>query len=159
MKKEDRCAQNLNLLQEDALIGLMWEDFNKNDMKHLDYDKVRRFAVSIQNDGEICGRLDAEAVAEEQAWEPPDAWITDMCLAFINAAKEEKKKERESAFGGPKFEYDPKNPHARGGTQRGPKPLASPYNAKAGRLQSSRAKSSNAFDSKLLVALSAMAAA
>lgn len=108
MKKEDRCAQNLNLLQEDALIGLMWEDFNKNDMKHLDYDKVRRFAVSIQTDGEICGRLDAEAVAEEQAWEPPDAWITDMCLAFINAAKEEKKKERESAFGGPKFEYDPK---------------------------------------------------
>ena len=66
MKKEDRCAQNLNLLQEDALIGLMWEDFNKNDMKHLDYDKVRRFAVSIQTDGEICGRLDAEAAAEEE---------------------------------------------------------------------------------------------
>ena len=111
-------------------------------MKHLDYDKVRRFAISIQTDPEICDRLDAAPVSEQQAWEPPDAWITDMCMAFINAAKEEKKKERESAFGGPRYDYDPKNPHARGSTQRGsgPKPPASPYNAKAGRLQSSRAR-------------------
>lgn len=160
MHKEDRCAQNLNLMQEDALVGLMYEDFGKNDMKHLDYDKVRRFAVSIQTDPEICDRLDCETVSEEQAWSPPDVWITDMCMAFINAAKEEKKREREAAFGGPKFEYDPKNPHARGSTHRnGPKAPASPYNAKAGRLQSSRAKSSNAFDSKLLVALSAMSSA
>ena len=100
--RNDRVAQNLSLMQEDALIGLMFEEFGKNDMKHLDYDKVRRFAVSLQTDPAICERLDCEAIAEDLAWSPPDVWITDMCMAFLNAKKEEQKKARDSAFGGPK---------------------------------------------------------
>ena len=64
----------------------------------------------------------------------------------------------------PQVDYDPKNPHARGVTQRGAPDAStqSPYNSKAGRLASSRANgkpAGNAFDSKLLVSLATMAAA
>lgn len=36
-------------MQEEALVGLMYEEFGgRNNYKSLDYDKIRRFATSIQ---------------------------------------------------------------------------------------------------------------
>lgn len=60
-------------------------------------------------------------VTEDEAWEPDDDWITNMCHAFIDARDQEARKTKNRAFGGPRVEYDPKNPHrkASGGTQRG----------------------------------------
>lgn len=150
--RNERVAMNLNLMQEDALIGLMYDEFHSNNMKHLDYDKVRRFAISIQCDPVVANRLDTEALTEDDAWSPPDAWITDMCLAFLSAEKEEKQKARDNAFGGERFEYDPKNPHARPprGKTTGPQ---SPYNVRAKQLTTNRSKRSmNAFDSKSILA-------
>ena len=54
----------------------------KNGARHLDYDKVRRYAFSMQIDDEICAVLGAEACAESVAWGPDDDWITQTCLAF-----------------------------------------------------------------------------
>ena len=54
-------------------------DFNRNRMRSLDYDKVRRFAFSIQTEPSICVALDAEPCGEGEAWEPQDEWITSMC--------------------------------------------------------------------------------
>ena len=147
-KQESRvlAESGLSLLQEDALIGLMYEDFNRNRMRSLDYDKVRRFAFSIQTEPSICVSLDAEPCGEGEAWEPQDEWITSMCQAFINAAADEKKakqQERQSAFGGGRDAYDPKNPHRRAGSATAKRPAtnraattqrSSPQNATARKL-------------------------
>jgi len=148
-----RVAQDLTLLQEDALIGIMYEEFGKNKMKHLDYDKVKGFAFELQTDAAICASLDAEACGEGEAWEPSDAWITDMCRAFLNAQRDATKKERQGAFGGGRdVDYDPKNPHSRGSrpppsspTQRGTTQRGSPSARKR-----ADAAPSNPFDTKLL---------
>ena len=63
----------ISVLQEDALIGLMYEDFGRNRFKSLDYNKVRRFALSIQTHPAICSALDSEPVEPAEAWEPPDS--------------------------------------------------------------------------------------
>ena len=69
--------------QQEALLGMIYDDFVvKNGARHLDYDKVRRYAFSMQIDDEICAVLAAEACAESVAWAPDDDWITQTCLAF-----------------------------------------------------------------------------
>jgi len=120
--KDTRVTRALSLMQEEALVGLMYEEFGgRNNYKSLDYDKIRRFATSIQTDPVVCESLEAMLVTEDEAWEPDDDWITNMCHAFIDARDQEARKTKNRAFGGPRVEYDPKNPHrkASGGTQRG----------------------------------------
>jgi hypothetical protein len=118
-----RVADGLNELQEDALVGLMWEEFGRSKGNKLEHDKVKRFALQIQADPQVCAALDAQPVAPSAAWMPSDAWISDMTRAFKNARAEEKKKERDMAFGGPRErDYDPKNPFGgRGGAPAKPK--------------------------------------
>ena len=80
----------MSALQEEALIGLMFDDFvTKNRMKSLDYDKVRRFARTIQTEDALCRTLDAAPVpSDEILWLPDDQWITEMCLKFRDAEQE-----------------------------------------------------------------------
>ena len=42
-------VEALSPLQEDALVGLMFEEFGKNRYTFLDYDKVKRHAFQLQN--------------------------------------------------------------------------------------------------------------
>ena len=115
-RKEMRVAMQLAPLQEDALIGLMFDMFVRNNFKHLDYNKVRRYAFDIQTDPVICASMDAEPCGEGEVWSPSDEFITDMCLAFLAHKKAEAQKASRTAFGGGRdVEYDPKNPHARPG--------------------------------------------
>jgi len=80
-----RVAGALTLEQEEALIGLMYDNFQMNDCQSLDYDRVVRCALTLQCDPEVCKALGAPCVPMEQAWLPEDAWITDMCFAFTDA--------------------------------------------------------------------------
>lgn len=131
----------------------MYEEFGKNKMRHIDYDKVKRFAFNIQTDPNICASLDTEACGEGEAWEPTDEWITDMCRAFLNSAREAAKKERNSAFGGGRTEWDPKNPHSRPAAERrlsGGTPVGSPSARKASARRPTGDGPSNPFDTKLL---------
>jgi len=142
-----RVADGLSLLQEDALVGLMFDDFEATQGQSLDYDKVKRYAVSIQTDPEICDALDVEPIeVVEDAWEPDDDWITNMCHAFTDARRNEAKKKERTAFGGSRVEYDPKNPYGGrgggsggGGVARSMSPAPRAMQAKAGRLASQRA--------------------
>ena len=104
----------LEPMQEDALVGLMYEEFGASGNKHLDYDKVRRFAFQLQTDPLICQSMDTEPRGEGECWEPNDTFITEMCKGFVAHARQQMAKERSGAFGGGReVEYDPKNPHAR----------------------------------------------
>lgn len=119
-----RVAESLSMLQEDALVGLMFDDFEANEGQFLDYDKVQKYAVSIQTEFDICDALDSKPVEPEDAWVPSDDWITSMCHAFVDARRLEEEKRRRDAFGGPKREYDPKNPHVRPGVRHKPRPVS-----------------------------------
>jgi len=83
-----RVAPKLTLEQEEALIGLMYDNYMNNDGKTLDYDRVVRSAVTLQCDPKVCEGIGATALKLEDAWVPDDAWITDMCFAFSNADAE-----------------------------------------------------------------------
>ena len=81
-----RGSEDLSAEQEEALIELMFDDFvSTHDMKYLDYDKVRHFAVAIQSDVEVCGTLNTAPVPEDEVWVPSGEWITDKCLQFKGA--------------------------------------------------------------------------
>ena len=80
-----RVAGALTLEQEEALIGLMYDNFMAHESQSLDYDRVVRCAVTIQCDPDVCKALGAPVVTAEEAWIPDDAWITDMCFAFTDA--------------------------------------------------------------------------
>ena len=73
------------------MIGLMFDDFvTANRMRSLDYDKVRRFAKTIQTDDGVCRTLGTQPCpADELIWQPDDDWITQMCFKF-KAAEDEK---------------------------------------------------------------------
>ena len=120
-------------------------------MQHLDYNKVRKYAFELQTDPQVCASLDAEPCGEGEAWAPTDDWITDMCLAFRNAAREQTHNAKASAFGGGRdVEYDPKNPHARSPPQRsrspskGKTPRSSPTARKAAALEAAATSKTNA---------------
>jgi hypothetical protein len=74
--------------QEEVLIAMMFDDFMGNDMKSLDYDRIRRCAISIQNDEDVCRVLGGTPVPQEECWVPEDAWITDMCFAFSSTEQQ-----------------------------------------------------------------------
>jgi hypothetical protein len=116
-----RVAESLSMSQEDALVSLMFDDFDDNDGEFLDYDKVQKYAVSIQTELDICDALDSKPVEPEDAWVPSDDWITSMCHAFTDARRIEAEKARATAFGGEKREYDPKNPHGKPGARAKPR--------------------------------------
>ena len=140
--KESRCASELAPLQEDALIGLMFDNFAANKYKHLDYDKVRHYAFELQTDEVICASMDTTACGEGEVWLPPDEWITDMCRAFLAHSKEQSAKDKSSAFGGGReTDYDPKNPF--GGSKRSSSPArgGSPARAKPSARKSPGARS------------------
>lgn len=81
-----RGSEDLSAEQEEALIELMFDDFvSTHDMKYLDYDKVRHFAITIQSDVEVCRTLKSAPVSEDEVWVPSDEWITDKCLQFKGA--------------------------------------------------------------------------
>ena len=154
-EKASRVASSsLSLPQEDALIGIMYDDFHHNRMQHLDYNKIRKYAFELQTDPQVCASLDAEPCGEGEVWEPSDDWITDMCLAFRNAAREQANAKKASAFGGGRDEYDPKNPHARSPEKRTPPrssrsptrgktPRSSPTARKAAALEAAAASATN----------------
>ena len=136
-----RVAHNLSLLQEDALVGLMFDDFESTDGTSLDYDKVKEHAVSIQTDAEICIAFDMDPIEETEAWVPTDDWITHMCHAFTDARRAEAKKKAQTAFGGPRDEYNAKNPHSKRGpsnSTRHASPAPRAMVAKASRLAAGR---------------------
>jgi len=85
-----RVASDLSVLQEEALIGLIYEQFVvENDCKSMDYDKVKRFALTIQMDEEVCATLcTAPVPTEAECWIPEDDWLTDMCKAFKKSYEE-----------------------------------------------------------------------
>ena len=98
--------------QEEALIGLMYNEFMANDAMHLDYEKVGRFAMTIQTDEAVCSALGLAVVAEEGVWHPTAEWITAKCLAFKEHASsgetqppaskpDSKKKAKEKKVGRP----------------------------------------------------------
>jgi len=80
-----RVAGALTLEQEEALIGLMYDNFQMNDNQALDYERVVRCALTLQCDPDVCKALGAAAVPMEEAWLPEEAWVTDMCFAFTDA--------------------------------------------------------------------------
>jgi hypothetical protein len=76
-----------------------------------------------------------------------------VCRAFLNSAREAAKKERNSAFGGGRTEWDPKNPHSRPAAERrlsGGTPVGSPSARKASARRPTGDGPSNPFDTKLL---------
>uniref|UniRef100_A0A7S2CP38 Uncharacterized protein n=1 Tax=Haptolina brevifila TaxID=156173 RepID=A0A7S2CP38_9EUKA len=85
-----RVANELSVLQEEALVGLIYESFVvDNNCTHLDYEKVKRFAVTIQTDEEVCATLSTTALdGEDDCWVPSDDWLTDMCKAFKKSYEE-----------------------------------------------------------------------
>jgi len=85
---DKRVAPQLTLEQEEALMGLMYDNYMANDGKTLDYDRVVRSALTMQCDPKVCEALGAAPVKFDDAWIPDDAWMTDMCFAFTNADAE-----------------------------------------------------------------------
>jgi hypothetical protein len=63
---------------------MIYNDFIvTNAAKHLDYDKVQRYATLMQTDSGVCAALEARAVRKaEDAWVPSHEWITETCLRF-----------------------------------------------------------------------------
>lgn len=124
--KDQRICNELSPVQEDALVGLMFDEFSRNNCKHLDYDKVRRFAFELQTDPVICASMEAEPLGEGECWTPSDEFITEMCRAFLAHAKEQAQERSKGAFGGGReVDYDPKNPHARSpGSASKPRPYS-----------------------------------
>ena len=85
-----RGFEDLSDTQEEALIGLMFDDFVvAHRMKSLDYDKVRRFAMTIQQDPAVCSTLATPPVpGDELMWVPSEEWITDPspCMHTLTTA-------------------------------------------------------------------------
>jgi hypothetical protein len=81
------------------LIGLMFDDFVvAHRMKSLDYDKVRRFAMTIQQDPAVCSTLATPPLpGDELVWVPSDDWITDKCLTFKRHEEEKREAARLAA--------------------------------------------------------------
>ena len=94
-----RGFEDLSDTQEEALIGLMFDDFVvAHRMKSLDYDKVRRFAMTIQQDPAVCSTLATPPLpGDELVWVPSDDWITDKCLTFKRHEEEKREAARLAA--------------------------------------------------------------
>ena len=63
----------------------------ENDCKSMDYDKVKRFALTIQMDEEVCATCSARRLSvptEAECWIPEDDWLTDMCKTFKKSYEE-----------------------------------------------------------------------
>jgi hypothetical protein len=80
-----RVCPELTLEQEEALMGLMYDNFMKNDCKMIEYERAVRCALSLQCDPRVCSTLCASAVTIEKAWVPDEAWLTDMVFVFQDA--------------------------------------------------------------------------
>lgn len=83
-----RVAPALSLEQEEALIGLMFDNWMQHQCTTLDYDHVMRCAITLQCNPEVVKAVSKGATAPvplEQAWRPDDGWITDMAFAFNDA--------------------------------------------------------------------------
>mmetsp|Transcript_15350 Transcript_15350/g.30813 ORF Transcript_15350/g.30813 Transcript_15350/m.30813 type:complete len:226 (-) Transcript_15350:370-1047(-) len=85
---DKRICPQLTLEQEEALMGMMYDNYMANDGKTLDYDRVVRSALTMQCDPKVAEALGAMPVKFDDAWVPDDAWMTDMCFAFTNADAE-----------------------------------------------------------------------
>jgi hypothetical protein len=79
-------AEGLTLLQEEALLNEVFQTFVvENECKSLDYEAIRKFAIKIQMDDELCRELGGEPFSEEEilasesldelCWIPDDAWL------------------------------------------------------------------------------------
>ena len=76
-RKHNGSTAELSCDQEQTLLTMMHDDWEKR--QHIDYDKIRRFAVLLQIDEDICEQLDVEAVDEDAAWVPSNGWIAGYC--------------------------------------------------------------------------------
>ena len=80
-----RVAPLLSLEQEEALLGLMFDNWQQHNCQTLNYDHVMRCALTLQCNPAVCTQIGATAVHIDKAWRPDDGWITDMCFAFNDA--------------------------------------------------------------------------
>lgn len=75
----------LEVAREEALVGLIYETFTGNKCKHIDYEKVARYAVTLQTDAAVCKALGLRCVATADVWTPDEDWITQKCIAIKEA--------------------------------------------------------------------------